>query len=38
MFIIAALLLNLHSAFVDVSIQQHREEILTAIERFDNID
>lgn len=38
MFIVAALLLNLHSAFVDVSIQQHREEILTAIEQFDSID
>ena len=38
MFIVVALLLNVHSAFVDVSILQHRQEILTVLEQFDNID
>jgi hypothetical protein len=38
MFIIAALLLNVNSALVDVSIQQHRREIITVLEQFDNID
>jgi hypothetical protein len=38
MFIVVALLLNVHSAFVDVSILQHQKEILTALEQFDNID
>ena len=38
MCIVVALLLNVHSAFVDVSFLQHRQEILTALEQFDNID
>jgi hypothetical protein len=37
MLIVVALLLNVHSAFVDVSIQQHRQEIITLLEEFDNV-